>query len=88
MYRQHNNLAPVEIMGDIVHNHNVHDYNTRRLDNIHGQYYRTQIVANSFISNGQYNWQMIPNDIQEVNTLQSFSRQLKRYLGMQITLAT
>ena len=33
MYRKHNNLAPVQIMGDtsIVHNHNVHDYNARGL---------------------------------------------------------
>ena len=88
MYRQHNNLAPVEIMGDILYNHNVHDYNTRGVGNIHAQYYRTQIVANSFINKGQYHWQMIPDDIREVNTLQSFSGQLKRYLGRQIALAT
>ncbi len=35
-------------MGDIVYNHNVHNYNTRGLSNIHIQYYRTQIVANRF----------------------------------------
>ncbi len=45
MYRQHNKLA---ITGDIVYNHNIHNYNTRGLSNIHDvQYYRTQIVANS-----------------------------------------
>ncbi len=48
MHRQHNNLAPVQIMGDIVYNHNVHNYYTRGLSNIHVQYHRTQIVANIF----------------------------------------
>ncbi len=56
MYRQHNNLAPVKIMGDIVYNHNVRNYNTRGLGNIHVQYYRTQIAANSFLYKGQYQW--------------------------------
>ncbi len=37
--------------------------------NIHVQHYRTQIVANNFINKGQYHWQMIPDDIQKVNTL-------------------
>ncbi len=50
MYRQHKkNLAPIEIMEDIVYNHNVRDYNTRGLSNIHVRYYRTQIVANIYI---------------------------------------
>ncbi len=49
MYRQHNKLATVQIMGDIVHKHNVHNYNSRGLSNIHVKYYRTQIVANIFL---------------------------------------
>ena len=88
IYPQHNYLAPVEIMGDILYNHNVHDYNTRGVGNIHAQYYRTQIVANSFINKGQYHWQMIPDDIREVKTAQSVSGQLKHYFGMQIALTT
>ena len=59
MYRQHNHLAPVKIMGDIVYNHNVNNYNTRGLSIIHVQYYRTQRVANSFLNKGQHQWQMI-----------------------------
>ena len=88
IYRQHNNLALVQIMGDIVYNHNIHNYNTRGLSNIHVQYYRTQIVANSFLNKGQYQWQMIPFDIRGVHTFHSFSGWLKHFLETQIAFAT
>ncbi len=88
MCRQHNNLAPVQIMEDIVYNHNVHNHNIRGLSNILVQYYRTQIVANSFLNKGQYQWQMIPFDIRGVHTLHSFSGRLKHFLETQIALAT
>ncbi len=88
MYRHHNNLAQVQMIGDIVYNHSVHNYNTRGLSNIHGRYHRTQIVANSFLNKGQYQWQMIPFDIQEVHTLHSFGGCFKHKLDTQIAFTT
>ncbi len=46
MCHEHNNLALVRIMGDIVYSHNVLNYNTGGLSNIHARYYEHK--SNSF----------------------------------------
>ena len=61
-------------------NVNTHNYNTRHGNDLRTLFQRTSTTQHSLNFIGPRTWNELPTEIKDITTLESFKRNLKRYL--------
>lgn len=80
MYSWSNNLLPKIFDELFIYNREIHQYPTRRRENIHIGPVRTSLVQKSFLHEGPKLWNELPLHIRSLPTLNSFKNQIKKML--------
>ena len=83
-----NKLKFTEFTNRLVTNNSSHNYETRSGKNIKKPQERLLQFKNSFLNNGIEMWNLLPDYIKNVKTLQSFKKKTKEYILGKCTLCS
>ena len=62
----------------MIQNSQIHQYNTRRRDDLRTPFERLELCRNSFVIKGIKLWNDIPNDIKLANSMHYFKTKVKK----------
>ena len=77
VYKQQNNMLPNIFTNYFEHCHNIHDHNTRQVDSLSLNLFRTDSGQNTIMYKGAKYWNELPLVIRNANTLYIFKRLCK-----------
>ncbi len=80
MFQLHHNILPSVLSQMFTPNFVFHSHNTRTRNNPHIQQRRTAIAQKSIIHTGPKIWQELSQQIKNLKTIQSFTREIKKNL--------
>ena len=82
MYKTLNNLAPTYLTELFTPTSSIHDRGLRSIENetLRVPFARTKYYENSFTVSGAKQWNLLPLELRQTNTLSSFKPKLKTFL--------
>ena len=83
VYKIFNSLAPLYLSSKLSTRSDVHNYNTRKRDNLNLPLYRTATAQKSFYYRALSAWNSLPTDTRNSPSLCTFKRSVKRELREQ-----
>ena len=75
-----NNKLPYNLRDIYILNSELHLHATKRSNNIHKQFYRTNYGYYSIQCKGTNLWNSIPDDLRNTNSQYSIKKKLKKYI--------
>ena len=90
MYKTFNNLAPTYLTELFTPTSNIHGRGIRSIENetLRVSFARTKYYEYSFTVSGAKQWNLLPLELRQTNTLSSFKKKLKTFLLAQYDVAS
>ena len=80
MYRVSVNDVPPKIAHMFISNQRIHNYNTRKINDLHIQFARTNVRSHTLRLEGIKVWNEFPLSIRSITSLHTFKRMVKKLL--------
>ena len=80
MFKCMKNQAPTYLKNMFQKGSQIHDYNTRNINNLNLAKCRAALAQNSFYYRGAALWNLLPPDIRNLSNLNTFKHSLRSYL--------
>ena len=78
VYNCYNSSAYLNFKDMMIHNSQIHQYNTRRRDDLRTPFERLELCRNSFVVKGIKVWNDLPNKIKFANSMHYFKSKIKK----------